>query len=276
MGRPDGEEGPRVSRLHSLFREARRVRRPLFFPYFCVGYPDLAASIRFAAAALRAGAAGLELGVPFSDPISDGPTLQRATHQALCGGTRFTDVFRVIKALRAKGHRQPLLVMTYLNPVLQMGWEAFAKAIALSGGDGAIIPDLPLEESDGPNQKLRSQGLALIPFLAPTSSVERTRKVDALGAPFIYYVSVTGVTGARRDLPADLVGHLRRFRSTLHTPITVGFGISDAGQAAKVGREAEGVIIASALINLIDKTPATRRVAAVSRFCRSVVDALRA
>jgi len=240
-----------------------------------VGYPDLASSIRFADAALRSGAAGLELGVPFSDPISDGPTLQKATHQALCAGARFTDVFRVIKALRAKGHRQPLLVMTYLNPVLQMGWETFAKAVALSGGDGAIIPDLPLEESDVPNRTLQERGLALIPFLAPTSSEERTRKVDALGAPFIYYVSVTGVTGARRDLPADLVSHLRRFRATLRTPITVGFGISNAGQAARVGREAEGVIIASALINLIEKTSPKKRVGVVEAFCRSVVDALR-
>jgi tryptophan synthase alpha chain len=263
-----------VTALQELFRNARTARRALFFPYFCVGYPDLESCILFADAALKAGTSGLELGVPFSDPISDGPTLQKATHQALLGGVRFTDVFRVVEALRAKGHRQPLLVMTYLNPVVQMGWEKFASEMARAGADGAIVPDLPLEESAGPLSVLTKRGLALIPFLAPTSSPEREEKVDALGAPFIYYVSVTGVTGARRDLPADLSNNLRRLRKTLKTPVTVGFGISTPQQAAQVGREAEGVIIASALINLIDGTPEAGRAKAVGTFCRAVVDAL--
>lgn len=265
-----------MSAIHDLFRRAREQRRALFFPYLCVGYPDVPSSIRFADAALRSGAAGLELGVPFSDPIADGPTLQKATHQALQNGTRFVDVFLVVKALRSMGHRQSLLIMTYLNPIEQMGWETFARAAALSGADGVIVPDLPLEESAGPLAALAAEGLALIPFLAPTSSREREKQVDALGAPFLYYVSVTGVTGARRELPRDLMGHLRRLRATMKTPVTVGFGISTPDQAAKVGRGAEGVIIASALINLIERTPAFRRVKAVETFCRSVVQALKA
>jgi len=263
-----------MSLLHDMFQNARVTRKAQFFPYICVGYPDLASSIRFADAALAAGASGLELGVPFSDPISDGPTLQKATHQALCGGTQFTDVFRVIKALRAKGHQQPLLVMTYLNPVLQMGWEKFAKEGSLAGADGAIIPDLPLEEFIQPQSSLLKRGLALIPFLAPTSSPERVKRVDALGAPFIYYVAVTGVTGARRALPPELLKNLRRLRVVLKTPVTVGFGISNPEQAAQVGREAEGIIIASALINLIEKTPKTQKVKAVGTFCRAVVKAI--
>jgi tryptophan synthase alpha chain len=265
-----------MSTLYDMFQNARVTRKAQFFPYICVGYPDLASSIRFADAALAAGASGLELGVPFSDPISDGPTLQKATHQALLGGVRFLDVFRVVKALRANGHTQPLLVMTYLNPVLQMGWEEFAKEMALTGADGAIIPDLPLEEFTQPQSILAKKGLVLIPFLAPTSSPERVKRVDALGAPFIYYVAVTGVTGARSALPPDLLKNLRHLRGVLKTPLTVGFGISNPVQAAQVGKEAEGVIIASALINLIEKTPKAQKVKAVETFCGAVVKALRA
>ncbi len=262
--------------LHRLFLDARRDKRALFFPYFCVGYPSLKSSIDFADAALRSGASGLELGVPFSDPIADGPTLQKATQWALDHGTRIRDVFRVVTALRARGRRQPLLVMTYLNPVVQMGWNRFALELGKSGADGAIVPDLPLEESRPPRDLLNARGLALIPFLAPTSDLGRLRKVDACGEPFLYYVSVTGVTGARKKLSPELVPHLRRLRRVMKTPVTVGFGISTPEQAAQVGREAEGVIVASALINLLDRTPAARRAKTVAGFCRAVVSAMRA
>jgi tryptophan synthase alpha chain len=257
-----------------MFRQARQNRRALFFPYICVGYPDVASSIRFADAALSAGASGLELGVPFSDPIADGPTLQKATHQALEGGVQFKDVFHVIRSLRAKGHEQPLLVMTYLNPVVRMGWDRFSKEMADAGANGAIVPDLPLEEFAVPRRTLLEKDLSLIPFLAPTSSPDRARQVDALGAPFLYYVSVTGVTGARRNLPADLSKNLRHLRSTIRTPVTVGFGISNPQQAAQVGRDAEGVIIASALIQVIEKTEPQGQEKAVAKFCRDVVRAL--
>jgi len=261
--------------LHALFQTARRDRRALFFPYFCVGYPNLASSIAFADAALTAGAAGLELGVPFSDPIADGPTLQKATQYALDHGTKFTDVFKVVRALRAKGHRQPLLVMTYLNPIAQMGWEKFTDEVVASGAQGALVPDLPLEECSVANRLMKSKGLSLIPFLAPTSSSARRKKIDALGAPFLYYVSLTGVTGARKKLSDDLAPKLRALRRTMRTPVTVGFGISTPDQAAQVGRDAEGVIIGSAFLKLIDGTAPPRRPAVIGRFCQSVVKRLR-
>jgi tryptophan synthase alpha chain len=254
----------------------RKQGGALFLPYVCVGYPSFRSSFETAQAALKAGASGLELGMPFSDPIADGPTLQRATHFALSHGTRFTDVFRLIQDLRKKGYCQPLLVMTYLNLVEQMGAEKFAREIERAGGNGAIIPDLPLEEFPRFKKALSQRGLGLIPFVAPTSSSKRIRKADAQGSPFLYYVSMTGVTGARKQLSPGLLSSLRGLRRKLKTPVVVGFGISNASQAAQVGRAADGVIIASALIQLISKTKPSQIARTVERFCRQVVRQLSA
>lgn len=260
--------------LHRMFRTAQLQRRPLFLPYICLGYPSYQASLQAAKAALTAGASALELGVPFSDPIADGPTLQKATHQALQQGTKFTDVFRMIQDLRRAGFRQPLLVMSYLNLVEQFGWEDFVAALSETGGDGAILPDLPLEKFPMVNPLMKAKNLDLIPFIAPTSSAQRIKMADAQGAPFLYYVSVTGVTGARMSLPVGLLRALRALRGRLKTPVVVGFGISNPAQAAQVGKAADGVIIASALVQLISKAPVSRISGVVGRFCGQVVNAL--
>lgn len=261
--------------LRRLFQTSRIRRQPLFLPYICLGYPNYKASLESAKAALKAGAAALELGMPFSDPIADGPTLQKATHLSLQNGTKFADLFRMIRDLRQGGFRQPLLVMTYLNLVEQWGWEEFAQTLAETGGDGAIIPDLPLEQFPFFEPFLQRENLALIPFIAPTSSRERVKMADAQGAPFLYYVSVTGVTGARKSLPAGLLPALKRLKKRLKTPLVVGFGISNPSQAAQVGKIADGVIIASALVQLISKTKMSRIGKAVEGFCRQVVQALK-
>ena len=209
-------------KLHEVFGRARVRKKALFLPYICLGYPNYALSLKCAKAALRAGAAGLELGAPFSDPIADGPTLQKATQVSLDGGTRFSDVFRMIRDLRKAKFQQPLLVMSYLNLVEQMGWKAFAEGVAQAGGDGAIIPDLPLEKFNSFKPLLHKAGLSLIPFIAPTSEPDRVKKADAQGAPFLYYVSVTGVTGARKTLAPGLLAALKKLRSRLRTPMVVG------------------------------------------------------
>jgi tryptophan synthase alpha chain len=257
--------------LHTLMATARRNKKALFLPYFCVGYPSFKASLEAAEAALKAGAAALELGVPFSDPISDGPTLQKATQYALDHGTHFFDVFQLIRQLRDKGYKQPLLVMTYLNMVEQMTWVKFAETLVTAGGDGAIVPDLPLEEFQVPQAVLIQKNLSLIPFIAPTSSPERVKKADAAGAPFLYYVSVTGVTGARKSLAPGLLKTLGALRKKLKTPIVVGFGISNPDQAGQVGKVADGVIIASALVQTISKLKVSQIGEKVGSFCRQVV-----
>jgi len=260
--------------LRRKFKEARQKGRALFLPYICVGYPSYGASLRAAEAALRAGAAGLELGMPFSDPIADGPTLQAATHQALLKGAKFRDLFRLMKALRKKGFTQPLLAMTYLNLVERMGAGNFAKELSRAGGDGAILPDLPLEEFRRFREPLAKKGLGLIPFLAPTSGPKRAKLADSVAAPFLYYVSLTGVTGARKTLAPGLLKELKDLRRGLRTPVVVGFGISTPAQAAQVGRAADGVIIASALVKIIAGTKASSIGKKVEAFCKRVVRAL--
>jgi tryptophan synthase alpha chain len=263
------------NKLNRLFQTAKANRQPLFLPYVCLGYPSYQGSLETAKAALRGGAAALELGVPFSDPIADGPTLQKATHWALDKGTKFADVFRLIRDIRKAGFQQPLLVMTYLNLVEQFGKEKFVATLVESGGDGAIIPDLPLEQFAVLQGLLGRQNLALIPFIAPTSSPPRVQIADSQGAPFLYYVSVTGVTGARKSLAPGLVSALGRLRQKLKTPIVVGFGISTPAQAARVGKAADGIIIASALVQLVSRTKTALIGSAVEGFCRKVVKALK-
>jgi tryptophan synthase alpha chain len=260
--------------LRQLFQSARNQKKALFLPYVCIGYPSYEASLKTAEAALRAGADALELGVPFSDPIADGPTLQMATQYALDHHTHVDHAFKLIGELRKNGFFQPLLVMTYLNPIEQMGWEIFARRLSQAGGDGAIVPDLPLEKFSEANRFLTVKGLSLIPFLAPTSSEERVKKVDAQGAPFLYYVSLTGVTGARKTLAPGLLTSLRKLRNRLKTPVVVGFGISNRSQAEKVGKVADGVIIASALIQLVSRIKSSQISSQVEIFCREIVEAL--
>jgi tryptophan synthase alpha chain len=240
-----------------------------------VGYPTFEASLAAAQAALDAGAAALELGVPFSDPIADGPTLQKATQLSLSRGTKFTDVFRMIARLRAKGYRQPLLVMTYINLVEQMTWKKFAEAVSKSGGDGAIVPDLPLEEFKVARETMRTKNLSLIPFITPTSKPQRVKLADAQGAPFLYYVSLTGVTGARKALAPGLLKTLSGLRKSLKTPVVVGFGISNPEQAGQVAQAADGVIIASALVQVISKTKVSQIAGKVGAFCKQVVQKLK-
>jgi tryptophan synthase alpha chain len=181
----------------------------------------------------------------------------------------------LIKDLRKRKFTQPLLVMTYLNVVEQMGWKKFARILSEAGGDGAIVPDLPLEQFAVPRREMAQKGLGLVPFVAPTSSPERVKKADAQGAPFLYYVSLTGVTGARKALSKGLLPALADLKRDLKTPLVVGFGISSPAQAKQVGKKADGVIIASALVQLIWKTNASKTGKAVEDFCRKVVQALR-
>lgn len=260
--------------LNRVFEKAKEDKRPLFFPYICLGYPTLKLSLDCARAALDAGAAGLELGLPFSDPIADGPTLQKATQISLECGTKPSDVFSLIQTLRYENYRQPILAMSYANLVEQMGWDRFATRLVEAGGNGAILPDLPLEKYKFNGKPLLDRQLALIPFVSPTSNPQRVKRVDALGAPFIYYVSVTGVTGARKSLPAGLLKDLGKLKKSLKTPLVVGFGISSPDQAAQVGKVADGVIIASALIQVISRTPKSRIAGVVEKYCREVVQKL--
>ncbi len=237
---PDG-----AARLERVFRDAVR---PLFIPYVMGGYPDVATSARYAAVLARH-ADIIELGVPFSDPLADGPTIQAAGQRALDSGATPDDVLRIAEGLRGG---PPVVVMTYLNIVLVHGARVFFERAAAAGVAGLVIPDLPIDESDDILVQADRAGVALVPFAAPTSSDTRMAAIGRRARGFVYCVAVTGVTGGSIDVDAALTDYLARARKAIDAPLVVGFGVRTAADAAAVGAFADGVIIATQLIRLIE------------------------
>lgn len=241
-----------MSGIHAVreaFRRARAEERPALILYWPVGYPDLEASIRIIAALARAGADLIELGVPFSDPLADGPVIQRATQRALESGVRPPHVLEAAARLRAAGVLVPLCLMTYVNPILARGAPRFLEEAVRAGIAGLIVPDLPLEEAEELRAAAGAAGLAWVPLAAPTTPDERLARIAATATGFLYLVSVTGITGARDQLPADVRGHLRRARRAADgVPVALGFGISRPAHVRALASEADGLVIGSALI----------------------------
>lgn len=256
-----------VDRISRAFQRAQEKRSAALMPYFTLGYPDMESSVEIISA-VAAESDLLELGVPFSDPLADGPTIQRSTQQSLDSGTTVAGCLRMVSQLRGRGIDTPILLMGYTNPVMAYGEEAYVRDAAAAGADGFIIPDLPLEEAGEMEQLAGRYGMALIYFLAPTSPAERIAAVARHARGFIYLVSLTGVTGARAALHADLGGFISRVRQQTNLPLAVGFGISTPEQAAQVGQLADGVIVGSALINAADA--AEDKPAAARQFVKSL------
>jgi tryptophan synthase alpha chain len=245
--------------------------RPALMPYLTLGYPDPATSLACIEAAAAAGADLIELGVPFSDPLADGPVIQHSTQVALEQGITTRRCLEMVGELRHRGLRIPLILMGYYNPIHAFGVAAYAKAAAAAGADGFIVPDLPLEESEELENACQDVGLSFIPMLAPTSTPQRILRAAQKATGFIYLVAVTGVTGERAGLSGDLAGFVNRVKSCGSAPVAVGFGISNASQAADVGRIADGVIIGSAVIKAISGADP---VDSVSKFLIGIRSAL--
>jgi len=220
-------------------------------PYLTIGYPDLDSALELVPAVVDAGADLIELGVPFSDPLADGATIQTSSQRALENGMTLAGCLEQAAALRAQGVTVPFVLMGYYNPILQMGIGSFAQQAAAAGVDGAIVPDLPPEESGALQGTLRSRGIDLVFLLAPTADKARVRYVARRASGFLYLVSLVGVTGARDRLPAELEAFVARVRTATDLPLAVGFGISTPEQAARVARIADGVIVGSALIRAV-------------------------
>ncbi len=237
-----------VERIQQVFQQAKAEGRAAFMPYHAMGYPDRATSMEVVAALAEVGADLFEIGIPFSDPLADGPTIQAATHTALERGTTVADCLAMIRELRARGVAQPFCAMSYYNPILAYGEERFVEDAAAAGVDGLIVPDLPPGESEVLEPACRAAGLATVYMLAPTSTEARIRTVVQHATGFIYLVSVTGITGARDALPPDLVEFVSRVRRHTRLPLAVGFGIGNREQAAQVAAIADGVIVGSALV----------------------------
>jgi tryptophan synthase alpha chain len=263
-----------MSRLDGLFARLRARQEAALLPYLTVGYPSAAQTVPLGLELLRAGADGLELGIPFSDPLADGVTLQAVSQRVLVAGGTVEDAFRAARALRARTEA-PLVFMSYYNPVQRRGTGAFCEAAAASGADGLIVPDLPPEEARPLREACRTSGLALIPMVAPGTPPERLRAACADAEGFVYCVALQGVTGARSDLAGDLPAFLERVRACTTAPLVVGFGISRPEHVASVRRYADGVIVASALVDLLERTSEPERLAAAARYVGSLKAAAR-
>ncbi|MGH9175619.1 MAG: tryptophan synthase subunit alpha [Vicinamibacterales bacterium] len=245
--------GPQPSsRIASAFARAKGEGRAALIPYVTVGWPELGDTERLVPAIVEGGGDIIELGLPFSDPIADGPTIQRTNQRALANGVTPVYALEVARRLRAGGVEAPLLFMGYYNPVFSYGLREFAAACADAGIDGLMIPDLPPEESDPLLDACLEHGLNLIYFIAPTSTPERVDAVVERANGFVYLISLTGVTGARSDMPANLADYVARVRRRTDLPLAIGFGISTREHVAQAEAVLDGVVCASALLNRLD------------------------
>ncbi len=247
------------ARLDELFARTRAEGRPALIAFVPGGWPEPDATPEIVQALVEGGADAVELGIPFSDPLADGPTNQAAYQQALEQGVTPGAVLDAVRACRAGGVSVPLLLMGYFNPLLAEGLEGFVGAAADAGVDGMIVVDLPVEEAAELAEPARAAGLDVIYLLAPTSTDERIAAVAERGSGFIYCVSVTGVTSARAQLSEGLPAFVARVRARTELPLAVGFGISRREHVVEVGRIADGVIVGSALVQAIAEAPRERR-----------------
>jgi tryptophan synthase alpha chain len=257
-----------MSRIASVFAKPNHTA---FIPYVTVGYPNIEATLRVVSLLAESGCDLVELGIPFSDPIADGVTIQKSSFHALQNGVTPKVCLEVAQKLNQE-LKIPLAFMSYFNPILNYGLEEFCAACAKSGIDGLIIPDLPPEEGSALEIITQNRGLDLIYLLAPTSTKERIQLVAQKSRGFIYLVSVTGVTGARDNLPSGLEAFVTRVRKVATQPLCLGFGISTPQQARQISKIVDGVIIGSRIIQLIDEDKSLNLVQDFARQLREALD----
>jgi tryptophan synthase alpha chain len=241
------------TRISRRFADLRAAGELGIVAYITAGDPTLDATLKYVLALADAGADVIELGVPFSDPLADGPTIQRASERALKSGATLHGVLDLVHRIR-QSSQVPLVLFSYFNPILQFGLETFAAAAAEAGADGVLVTDLTPEESEDYRRILRARSLDTIFLAAPTSTDERVQKIAACSSGFLYLISRTGVTGAKDALPDDLPALLRRARNFTQLPIAVGFGISLPGHVSVLGGLADAAVVGSALVSEIEKS----------------------
>ena len=247
----------------------RFQNNPSLIVYLTCGDPDLRTTREVALAAIAAGAQVIELGVPFSDPVADGTVIQRASERALRNGTNLEQVLTLAAEIRVESQSAGLIVFSYLNPILRMGLEKFCKVARHAGVDGCLITDLPVEESAEYVRAAQAHELTTVFLAAPTSTDERLKRIAESSTGFIYAVSRTGVTGARKELTDDARQLVARLRKFTRLPIAVGFGISQPEQFAAVGEFADAAVIGSAIVQTVEMNPG-REAAAVAEFIKAV------
>lgn len=255
--------------LSEKTQKARQQKRKLFCVFLTLGYPSIAATERLILSSERAGVDIIELGFPFSDPLADGPTVQYSSEQAIKKNVSIKDAFALVRRLRQKGSKIPIVFFGYFNPVFSYGTKDFARDARNAGLDGLIIPDLPPEEETEFQKTCRKQKLHQVQLVAPTTLDLRAKMLVGKSQGFIYYVSLRGVTGARKALPGDLKAHLVNLKRMTTKPVLAGFGISTPEQAQSISRLSDGVIVGSAVIEHLKRSvPAAERF--IEKMARAV------
>jgi tryptophan synthase alpha chain len=237
--------------------------------YLTAGYPDAESTLRWGPLLASSGASIIELGVPFSDPLGDGPTIQRSSQLALEGGMTLRGSLAIAAEI-GNENAIPVVMMSYCNPIFRMGLTEFAQSAALAGVTGVIVPDLPIEESAALAGALRAAGIHLIYLLSPASTEERIRRTADVASGFIYCMALTGVTGARANLADQLPAFLRRVRDLTRVPLVVGFGVSRPEHIRQLAHIADGAVVASALVDLVERTPIQSRDAAIVSYVKEL------
>lgn len=241
-----------MSRLAERFAQLQRQKRRALIPYIAAGDPQPGVTVPLMHALVKAGADIVELGVPFSDPMADGPVIQRATERALKHNVSLRQVFEMVREFRLQDSTTPVVLMGYLNPIEVMGYERFAEQAAASGADGVITVDLPPEEAGGLTKSLKKCGLDAIFLLAPTSPTSRVQRIAGVASGFIYYVSLRGVTGAANLDMVEIADKLKQIRRHSPLPVGVGFGVNSPETAAQLAMFADAVIVGSAIVKRME------------------------
>jgi len=264
-----------MNRIEQKFKELKRAKKKAFIAYITAGNPTLAVTKDLVPALERAGVDMIELGIPFSDPLADGPTIQAASQLALKGGVNLKKILAMVRDVR-KTTGIPIVFMTYFNPVLKYGVGRFMADCRRSGVDGVIAPDLPCGEAKDMARYAKGAGVAQIFLAAPTSTKKSLGEISNMSRGFIYYVSLTGVTGARRSLPGEIARKVRSIKSISGKPVAVGFGVSTPSQAREIARSADGVIVGSALVKIIENNIGDKAaiISKVSKFAKSLAEAI--
>lgn len=253
-----------MSRIAQTFSRLQAQKKKALIPFVTAGDPDRDTTVPIMQALVAAGADIIELGVPFSDPMADGPTIQRSSERALKHGTSLADVIAMVKAFRAGNDSTPVVLMGYANPIEAMGVEAFAEAARSAGVDGVLVVDYPPEEGAALVETLKSRGIDSIFLLSPTTEEARMKEVGRLASGYIYYVSLKGVTGAAHLDLKEVADKIPRIRSHIKIPIGVGFGIRDGETARAIASVSDAVVIGSRLVQEIESSPADKLIANVS------------
>ena len=264
-----------MNRIDGKFKELKSRKKKAFIAYITAGDPSLAMTKRIVLELGYSGVDMVELGIPFSDPLADGPTIQAASHRALHKKVTLKKIFALVHGLREETDI-PIAFMTYYNPVLRYGVERFVKSCKYNGVDGVIIPDLPYEEAKDLIRYARREKIATIFLAAPTSTKKRVKDIVENSTGFIYYVSLTGVTGARRELPPEVASNVRAIKSMTKKPVAVGFGISSPDQALDIAKIADGVIVGSAIVRIIadNQKNGGALISKVSNFTKNLARAI--